>query len=100
MLDRVLADDWVITETDGSVWTKAQILAAKKTGEDRISTEVTDDIKVRVYGNAAVVTGRNTLKGIFKGRDLSGQERWTDTWIMKAGRWQCVATHISKIAGK
>jgi len=100
LLDRVLADDWVITETDGSVWTKAQILAAKKTGEDKISTEVTDDIKVRVYGNAAVVTGRNTLKGIFKGRDLSGQERWTDTWIMKAGRWQCVATHISKIAGK
>jgi len=99
-LDRILADDWAVTEPDGSVWTKAQILVAIKSGADKVSAMEVDDMKARVYGDAAVVTGRNTVKGIFKGKDMSGQERWTDTWIKEANRWQCVATHVSKIASK
>jgi ketosteroid isomerase-like protein len=61
---------------------------------------VSDDMKVRIYGDAAVVTGRNTTKETLNGKDTSGQERWTDTWIKKAGRWQCVATHSSNIVQK
>ncbi|MGA2361653.1 MAG: nuclear transport factor 2 family protein [Candidatus Aminicenantales bacterium] len=99
-LNRILADDWVITDIDGSVTTKAQDLASLKSGELVISSMVADDMKARVYGDAAVVTGRNTLKGTDKGKDVSGQERWTDTWIKKAGLWQCVATHASTIAQK
>jgi hypothetical protein len=99
-LNRNLADDWVIMDSDGSVTTKAQELASLKSGEVVISSMVADDMKARVYGDAAVVTGRNTLKGTFQGKDFSGQERWTDTWIKKAGRWQCVATNVSAIAQK
>lgn len=99
-LDRILADDWVITDNDGTVTNKAQDLASLKSGELVLSSMVTDDMKARVYGDAAVVTGRNTLKGTSKGKDISGQERWTDTWIKMAGHWRCVATHSSKIAGK
>jgi ketosteroid isomerase-like protein len=62
------------------------------------NTDDADDMKVRVYGDEAVVTGRNTTKGQFKGRDISGQYRWTDTWAKRNGRWQCVAEHDSKIA--
>ena len=61
---------------------------------------VPNDMKARVYGDAAVVTGGNTTKETIKGKDISGLYRWTDTWIKKAGRWQCVATHASKIAEK
>jgi hypothetical protein len=99
-LNRILADAWVITDTDGTVTNKAQDLASLKSGELVISSMVADDMKARVYGDAEVVTGRNTLKGTEKGKDISGQERWTDTWIKMAGRWQCVATHSSKIAQK
>jgi len=59
-----------------------------------------DDLKVRVYGDAAVVTGRFTTKETLKGRDISGQYRFTDTWIKKAGRWLCVAGQGSKIPQK
>ena len=59
-----------------------------------------DDMKARVYGDAAVVTGRNTSKETLKGKDISGLYRWTDTWIKEAGRWQCVATHASMIVQK
>jgi len=99
-LDRILADDYTWTDNDGVLWTKAQNLAAIKSGELKIPSMVTDDMKVRIYGDAAVVTGRNTAKATLKGKDVSGQERWTDTWIKRDGRWRCVATHSSKIATK
>jgi ketosteroid isomerase-like protein len=58
-----------------------------------------DELKVRVFGNAAVVTGRDTLKGAqYKGKDLSGQYRFTDVFVQRDGRWQAVASHSSKIA--
>jgi ketosteroid isomerase-like protein len=99
-LDRILAEDWVFTDPEGVIWTKAQSLAVLKSGEDAIASMVPSDMKARVYGDAAVVTGLNTTKETLKGKDISGLYRWTDTWIKKAGRWQCVATHASKIAQK
>ena len=99
-LDRILAEDCVFTDAEGVVWTKAQSLAHLKPGGHVITSMVSDDMKVRIYGDAAVVTGRNTTKETLNGKDTSGQERWTDTWIKKAGRWQCVATHSSNIVQK
>jgi ketosteroid isomerase-like protein len=61
---------------------------------------VTDDMKARIYGDAAVVTGRSTIKGTLKGTNISGQERSTDTWIKREGRWICAASHSSAIAQK
>ena len=99
-LDQIMADDCVYTDTDGVVWTKAQMMANWKSGEDKISSFVSDNIKVRVYGDAAVALCHNISKEIFRGKDLGGEFQGTDTWIKKAGRWVCVATHQSKIAGK
>ncbi|HEX2695698.1 MAG TPA: nuclear transport factor 2 family protein [Acidobacteriota bacterium] len=99
-LDRILADDITETDPEGNVLTKVQDLAEVKSGAYVITSGVMDDIKVRVYGDTAVVTGRNTIKGQYKGKDISGQTRWTDTWVNHAGRWQCVATHSSRIAQK
>jgi hypothetical protein len=61
-LDQILADDYILTLPDGNVWTKAQFLASLKSGEDVLTAAVADEIKVRVYGDAAVVTGRTTVK--------------------------------------
>jgi len=99
-LERIYADDFIFTDEDGVVWTGAQDIANIKSGEAVYTSFVSDDMKVHVYGDTAVVFGRNTIKGKFRGKDISGQSRWTDTWIKKAGRWQCAATHSSKIAQK
>jgi ketosteroid isomerase-like protein len=97
-LEGILADDFVQTNSDGTSINKAQILAGLKLKEDVITSSAGDDYRVRVYGDAAVVTGRWTGKQTSKGKDTSGQYRWTDTWIKTAGRWQCVASHNSKIS--
>jgi ketosteroid isomerase-like protein len=99
-LDRILADDYTSTDPEGAVWTKAQSLGMLKSGEDVITSAVTHEMKARVYGDAAVVNGLSTFKETLKGKDISSTFRWTDTWIKKAGRWQCVAGHGSRVAAK
>jgi hypothetical protein len=99
-LDQILADDYISTDSDGIVSTKAQAMANLKSGEIVVTSAVADDFKVRVYGDAAVVTFRNAEKSQSKGKDTSGQERITDTWVKLAGRWQVIAEHVSRIAQK
>lgn len=98
--DRIMADDYTWISPWGKVFSKADNLAALKSGSDVIESWVLTKMKVRVYGQAAVVTGLSTIKETFKGRDVSGQERWTHTRVKLAGRWQCVAAQSSEIAQK
>lgn len=96
-LDRILADDYIATTDGGVTFTKKASLESLKTGEDVIESAVAEEIKVSVYGEAAVLTGKWVVKEKAKGRDVSGSYRFTDTWVRRHGHWQCVADHFSKI---
>jgi ketosteroid isomerase-like protein len=100
--DQILAEDYISTNFDGSVGTKADFLEFLKSGESVMASSTVDDMKVRIYGDAAVVTGRfTTVKELYQGKDLSGQYRLTDTWVKDyLGHWRCVAEHVSRIAQK
>jgi ketosteroid isomerase-like protein len=100
VLGRILADDYSFTDSDGMMLTRAQMLGMLKSGEDVVTSAVSTDMKVRVYGNAAVVTGRYTAKEQLKGKDISGTSAFTDTWVKRPGGWVCVATHGSRLAQK
>ncbi len=100
VLGRILADDYIFTDPDGVMWTKAQNLEMLKSGEDVVTSAVASDMKVRVYANAAIVTGRNTVKEMLKGKDISGKYAYTDTWVKRPGGWECVATHASRLEKK
>ncbi len=97
-LEQFITEDCVITDPSGAVWTKAQFLGGLKSGEGAVISFVLDNMKARIYGDAAVVNGRMTAKQTFKGQDISGRYQCTDVFIKKAGRWQCVAIHLSMIA--
>jgi len=95
---RLLADDYTCTGPDGDMITKAQDLEELRSSTT--ASAIADDFRVRVYRDAAVVTFRLTFKNEFKGKESTGQERFTDTWVKRGGRWQCVAVHYSRIAQK
>jgi uncharacterized protein (TIGR02246 family) len=99
-VDKLLADDFMVTMPDGSVLTKAQILEVIRSYKEEVTSLVTDEWKVRVYGDAAVVTARNTYKMQSAGKEDTFHERFTDTWIKREGQWRCVAAHNSSIAQK
>ena len=53
-----------------------------------------DGAKARVYGDAALVTGRYTVKGRYKEQDISGQHRYTNLYIKQQGTWRLVSQDI------
>ena len=87
----IMAEDAVFTGPDGAFQTKAQLLADVKAGELVIESTNISDLKVRVFGDSAVATYATTDKGKYKGRDISGRYRWTDTFVRRGGKWQIVA---------
>jgi len=99
-LERIYADEYLFTDSEGVTWNKSQDLANTKSGASKITSFKLEDMKVHVYGEAAVVTGKTILKGTFQGKDISGQHRFTDVFVKRAGRWQCVATQSTLISKK
>lgn len=54
-------------------------------------------MQVRVYGDTAVVIGRNTEKGTLKGKPYTYTYRWTDVFVRRDGRWQAVVSQWVKV---
>jgi hypothetical protein len=97
-LDKMITDEFLMT-FDGILYTKPELFEYIKSIKEWPSI-VTDEWKVRVYGDAAVVMGRNSRKMTSEGKEVTSQDRFTDTWIKRGGRWQCVAAHNSTIPQK
>ena len=97
LLVPLLADNFSGTLSDGRVLDKAGMLATSKSTKWH-SVEYSD-VKVRVYGDAAVATGGYKASGADRsGKAFSSSERWTDTWVKIAnGEWQCVASQDTTV---
>jgi len=95
-LDKILADDWVAQGPTG-VSTKAEALADLKSGDYKLESQTLGDMKVRVFGDTAVVTGSDDEKSSYKGHDTSGHYTWTDVYVKRQGRWQAAASQGTRI---
>ena len=83
----------------GKKETKPEALADLSDKASTVTACVDTDVKVRVYGDAAVATGLGTRSGTYKGVAFKDRKfLWTDTFIRKDGRWQCVASQGTPIA--
>lgn len=91
VLDRLYAEEFVYTTPDGEVRNKAQQLAFTRSGSLRLESGQSDEVRVRVYGNTAVMTGRFTAKGKFIDKNIDIRERYTAVWVKRRGRWWLVA---------
>jgi ketosteroid isomerase-like protein len=100
-LQRFYADEYVFTDADGVVTHKSDEIQNLTSGMFRLKSYKFDDLQVHLYGEVAVVTGRNTISGVWEdiGRDVSGPYRFTDVFVMRDGRWQCVASQSSRVTG-
>jgi ketosteroid isomerase-like protein len=96
-VEKYEADDILSVDPSGRVTDKAQDKKDFTSGDLKFQSMEVSDLKVRAYGNAAVATGVNTLKGTYKGQDISAKYRFTDTWVKRNGKWQVVASQGTKI---
>ncbi len=94
---RIMADDFIFTAADGKVSDKKGEIEGVRTRPLTFESGKSDDVRVRVYGNTAVVTGRFTAKGKNDGRDITFIERYTAVFVKRGGRWQMVAEQATEI---
>lgn len=100
-LERIIAPEWTSTGPDGRMSDRGRVLAQVfETGVHKIHDLKIDEVKARVFGDAAVVTGRTRGVGEFDGAGYDVVIRFTDVFVRRAGRWQAVASHASLMQGE
>ena len=96
-LSSLLAEEFVITVEDGTVYSKAGYIS--HTADSKVHVQVADmlDLKVRIHGDTAIVTGAYHEKGESDGKPYEYHDRLTDVWMLMDGRWRVIASHYSLI---
>jgi ketosteroid isomerase-like protein len=93
----LLADDYVGVAPDGRITNKAQSVEEIRSGTFKTESMSINGIKVRVFGDVAVVTYGQSEKSQFQGKDMSGRSLWTDIFVKRNGKWQIAANHGSRV---
>ncbi len=96
--DKLLADDYVTIGIQGASLTKAELLENFKSGKVKFEAIDVSDMKVRVYGDTALVNYTANVKGHFGATDISGQWRVVRVWVKRKGQWQSVSFQATLIA--
>jgi ketosteroid isomerase-like protein len=94
-MEALLAEDFIITVEDGTTFSKSGYLAHTADSELRVQISDMTDLRVRVRGTLAIVTGAYHEKGTSKGKGYESRDRFTDVWIKGNSGWQVLASHYS-----
>lgn len=96
-----LAADFVGVSAKNKFIGRSDVLGEYKKDKDTYKSAKNEKLNVKMYGkDVAVVTGR--AREVGTGKDGKAFDRtflFTDTWMMRGGKWQCIASQISKIKG-
>lgn len=99
-LSNVLADEFIATYDDGSRGDKAKELALAEAFNQQVESATQEDFIVKVYRNTAVVWFTLRLVGIKQGQRAELTMRYTDVWVMRDDRWQCVSSQSTRVTQK
>jgi ketosteroid isomerase-like protein len=94
-MNTLLAEDFIITVEDGSTFSKSGYIAHCGDTTVHVETSEMSDLKVRMHGKTAVVTGGYHEKGTSRGKPYEYRDRFTDVWMNMNGTWQVIASHYS-----
>ena len=93
---RIATDDYTSTGPVGTVANKARAIEGAKNA--KFESIDLSDVRVQDYGNAAVLTGRATVKGRAGEQDISGQYRYIRVFVKQDGQWRLAAFQVTSIA--
>ena len=94
-IERFVTDDWIIINADGGIIDRERFLGVIKSGTLTHEMMESDDMRVRVYGDSAVVSALTRSKGKFMGQEFTTHERSTDVFVRRDGQWRCVLTQLT-----
>jgi ketosteroid isomerase-like protein len=98
-LDRILADDVIVTSGNGEIRNKAAEIkdSAGPPDPDFVWTRpfTTEDVRVRIYRDSALVTGRAKWGFRYRGPEVNQERRYTHMYVKQQGKWRIVAQQVS-----
>ena len=98
-IEALLADEFMVTYAEGVRADKAKELTVAAEFNQQIDSSILDEFTVRIYGDTAVVWFTQHLIGPSQGRPLALTFRYMDVWVLRDGRWLCVASQATKVTG-
>ena len=99
-IERLLADEFTATYDDGRIGDKATELGLVAAFDQNVQSATPEEFAVRVYRDTAVVWFTLRLVGIKDGQRSEMALRYTDVWIIRDGRWQCVSSQSTRVASE
>jgi ketosteroid isomerase-like protein len=97
-IETLLAEEFIATYDDGRLGDKATELALAAAFNQQVESAIPGEFSVRVYRDTAVVWFTLRLVGIKQGQRSEMALRYTDVWIVRDGRWQCVSSQSTRVA--
>ena len=96
LMNTFLSDDVVVTVEDGAIYGKSGYITHSVDKSVKVTKAEITDVKIRVDGNTAVVTGNYHEVGTYKGKPGEFHDRFTDVWKQSSGdKWLLIASHFS-----
>ena len=95
LLTSMLAEDFIITVEDGNIYGKMGYMAHTADTSTQVDVAEESDLKVRMHGTVAVVTGAYHETGTSKGKRYEYRDRLTDVWMKIDGQWRLIAAQYS-----
>jgi ketosteroid isomerase-like protein len=99
-IELFVTDEWIIINADGGIIDKERFLGVIKSGALTHDMMESCDMRVRVYGDSAVLTALTRTKGKFMEQEFTTEERATDFFVKLDGRWRCALTHLTRFTKK
>src|SRR5258707_7580567 len=93
-------EDATLPNSMANLTTRADDIGEARKNDPKCEIFENYDMKVRLYGDTAVVTGKTHAKGVSGGKPFDFQFQFTDTFVKEGGRWRLLARHVSKLPAK
>lgn len=94
-IGKFMTDDWVIVGTEGGITSRQEFLGWISSGTVSHNRMDADEMVVRIYGGAGIVTCRGTSAGHYNGQPFSLYEWSTSVFIRREETWRCVHTMLT-----
>jgi ketosteroid isomerase-like protein len=95
--DRLVADDYVAVQASGIELTKADVMTSYRSGARRYKDLVISEVKVHLYGDAAVLSARSSGLRLEGGREVPNNVRYVRVYSRRQGKWRAVAQMATPI---